>query len=196
MAINVNTYTKHTWVDDSSPDLDAENLNEIETGIKDNNDAIKAIAAAVVSQIVNDPDKIASMAALYAVNQTLGTLSTTVTNINSNLALKANASDLANKANASDLTALAQKTLANGYAGDAGTNNYTLKGLSAYLVVCATVAANNTGNMAVYVVVTGGEFNTGVISTLVTNNNFSIILNGWTLAITSSTYHTIAIKQL
>lgn len=96
MAINVNTYTKHTWVDDSSPDLDAENLNEIETGIKDNNDAIKAIAAAVVSQIVNDPDKIASMAALYAVNQTLGTLSTTVTNINSNLNDKANASDLAN----------------------------------------------------------------------------------------------------
>jgi hypothetical protein len=85
MAIPVNTYTKHNWVDDSSPDLDAENLNEIETGIKDNNDAIKAIAAAVVSQIVNDPDKIASMAALHAVNQTLGTLNTTVTNINSNL---------------------------------------------------------------------------------------------------------------
>lgn len=88
MAIPVNTYNKHTWVDNSSPDLEAEILNEIETGIKDNNDAIKAIAAAVVSQIVNDPDKIASMAALYAVNQTLGTLSTTVTNINSNLTNK------------------------------------------------------------------------------------------------------------
>ena len=110
--------------------------------------------------------------------------------------MKANTSDLANKANASDLTALAQKTLVNGYAGDAGTNNYTLKGLSAYLVVCATVAINNTNNMAVYIVVTGGEFNTGVISTLVTNNNFSIVLNGWTLAITSNTYHTTAIKQL
>ena len=85
MAINVNTYTKHDWIDNSSPDLEAEILNEIETGIGDNNDAIKAIAAAVVSQIVNDPDKIASMAALYAVNQTLGNLSTTVTNINSNL---------------------------------------------------------------------------------------------------------------
>lgn len=85
MAINVNTYTKHDWVDNSSPDLEAEILNEIETGIGDNNDAIKAIAAAVVSQIVNDPDKIASMAALYAVNQALGSLSTTVTNINSNL---------------------------------------------------------------------------------------------------------------
>lgn len=89
MAIPVNTYTKHNWVDDSSPDLEAEVLNEIETGIKDNNDAIKAIAAAVVSQIVNDPDKIASMAALYAVNQTLGNLSTTVTNINSNLVVNA-----------------------------------------------------------------------------------------------------------
>lgn len=107
--------------------------------------------------------------------------------VNSNLALKANASDL---------TALVQKTLVNGYTGDAGTNNYTLKGLSAYLVVCATVAANNTSNMAVYIVVTGGEFNTGVISTLVANNAFSIVLNGWTLAITSNTYHTTAIKQL
>lgn len=87
MAINVNTYTKHNWVDNSSPDLEAEILNEIETGIGDNNDAIKAIAAAVVSQIVNDPDKIASMAALHAVNQTLGSLSTTVTNINSKFKL-------------------------------------------------------------------------------------------------------------
>lgn len=90
MAINVNTYTKHDWIDNSSPDLEAEILNEIETGIGDNNDAIKAIAAAVVSQIVNDPDKIASMAALYAVNQTLGNLSTTVTNINSNLSVIGN----------------------------------------------------------------------------------------------------------
>ena len=97
MAINVNTYTKHDWVDNSSPDLEAEILNEIETGIGDNNDAIKAIAAAVVSQIVNDPDKIASMAALYAVNQALGSLSTTVTNINSNLSNKANTSDIIDK---------------------------------------------------------------------------------------------------
>ena len=101
MAIPVNTYNKHTWVDNSSPDLEAEILNEIETGIKDNNDAIKAIAAAVVSQIVNDPDKIASMAALYAVNQTLGTLSTTVTNINSNLAGLGNSK--ADKAQVHDL---------------------------------------------------------------------------------------------
>jgi hypothetical protein len=189
MAIPVNTYNKHTWVDNSSPDLEAEILNEIETGIKDNNDAIKAIAAAVVSQIVNDPDKIASMAALYAVNQTLGTLSTTVTNINSNLALKANASDLTN---------LAQKTLINGYAGDAGTNSYDLIALSAYLVICSTVGNNNTSNIAAYIVVAGGGIsNTGTIFTLVSNNNFSVTLtNGIKLAITSSTYHTAAIKQL
>lgn len=131
---------------------------------------------------------LATTAGVAALDAVMGkTLQDQITQTNSNLALKANASDL---------TALAQKTLANGYAGDAGTNNYTLKGLSAYLVVCATVAANNTSNMAVYVVVTGGEFNTGVISTLVTNNNFTIVLNGWTLAITSSTYHTTAIKQL
>ena len=44
----------------------------MEEGIKGNSDAIEAIAAAVVSQIVNDPDKIASMAALYSVNQKIG----------------------------------------------------------------------------------------------------------------------------
>lgn len=85
MAINVDTYTGHTWVDNSTPDLEAEILNEIEEGIRKNNTAIKAVLSALVSQITNDPDKFASMAALYAVNQNLGTLSTTVTNINSNL---------------------------------------------------------------------------------------------------------------
>lgn len=85
MVINVDTYTGHTWVDNSTPDLEAEVLNEIEEGIRKNNTAIKAVLNALVSQITNDPDKFASMAALYAVNQNLGTLSTTVTNLNSNL---------------------------------------------------------------------------------------------------------------
>ena len=46
----------------------------MEEGIKGNSDAIEEIAAAVVSQIINDPDKIASMAALYAVNQKVSAL--------------------------------------------------------------------------------------------------------------------------
>jgi hypothetical protein len=94
MAINVDTYTGHTWVDNSTPDLEAEVLNEIEEGIRKNNTAIKAVLNALVSQITNDPDKFASMAALYAVNQNLGTLSTTVTNINSNLSVIGDASSV------------------------------------------------------------------------------------------------------
>ena len=84
----------------------------------------------------------------------------------------------------------------NRYVGDAGTNSYTLKALTAYLVICATVANNNTGNIAAYIIVPGGEHNTGAVAILVDNNNFSIILNGWTLAITGNTYHTTAIEQL
>ena len=67
-------YVKQLWKNkpDTSTPLSAERLLHMEDGIKENSDAIEAIAAAVVSQIVNDPDKIASMAALYAVNQKIG----------------------------------------------------------------------------------------------------------------------------
>ena len=54
---------------DTSTPLSAERLTHQEDGIKANSDAIQELAAAVVSQIVNNPDKIASMAALYAVDQ-------------------------------------------------------------------------------------------------------------------------------
>lgn len=65
------SYVKQLWKNkpDTSTPLSAERLLHIEEGIKGNSDAIEALAAAVVSQIVNDPEKIASMAALYAVNQ-------------------------------------------------------------------------------------------------------------------------------
>lgn len=66
----------------------------------------------------------------------------------------------------------------------------------AYLVICATVGSGNAGNIAVYAIVTGEANKTGAISKIVDNNNFSIILNGLTLAITGNSYHTTAIKQL
>lgn len=71
---NFVAYVKQMWKNkpDTSTPLSADRLLHIEDGIKGNSDAIEAIAAAVVSQIVNDPDKIASMAALYAVNQKIG----------------------------------------------------------------------------------------------------------------------------
>jgi hypothetical protein len=112
-----------------------------------------------------------------------------IAKLNSNLALKANASNL---------TAIAQKTLINDYAGNAGTNSYDLSALSAYLVICSTVGNSNVTSIAAYIVVAGGGIgNTGTISTLVNNSNFSAALtNGIKLAITSNTYHTLAIKQL
>lgn len=64
-------YVKQTWANRPSTNspLSAERLNHIENGIKENSDGIEALAAAVVSQIMNDPDKIASAAALFAVNE-------------------------------------------------------------------------------------------------------------------------------
>lgn len=73
---NFAAYIAQLWRNkpDTSTPLSAERLRHIEDGIKGNSDAIEAIAAAVVNQIVNDPDKIASMAALYAVNQKVSAL--------------------------------------------------------------------------------------------------------------------------
>ena len=73
---NFAAYIAQLWRNkpDTSTPLSAERLRHIEDGIKGNSDAIEAIAAAVINQIVNDPDKIASMAALYAVNQKVSAL--------------------------------------------------------------------------------------------------------------------------
>lgn len=77
---NFVAYVKQAWKNkpDTSTPLSAARLTHLEDGIKGNSDAIEKIAAAVVSQIVNDPNKIASMAALYSVNQA-------VTQLNSDL---------------------------------------------------------------------------------------------------------------
>ena len=73
---NFVAYVKQAWKNkpDTSTPLSAERLTHQEEGVKGNSDAIQELAAAVVSQIVNNPDKIASMAALYAVNQKVTTL--------------------------------------------------------------------------------------------------------------------------
>lgn len=71
---NFVAYVKQAWKNkpDTSTPLSAPRLLHMEDGIKMTSDAIEKIAEAVVSQIVNDPNKIASMAALYAVNQKIG----------------------------------------------------------------------------------------------------------------------------
>lgn len=73
---NFIAYAKQAWKNkpDTSTPLSAARLTHLEEGIKSNSDAIEKIAAAVVSQIVNDPNKIASMASLYSVNQTVAQL--------------------------------------------------------------------------------------------------------------------------
>ena len=82
---NFIAYAKQAWKNkpDTSTPLSAARLTHLEEGIKSNSDAIEKIAAAVVSQIVNDPHKIASMASLYSVNQT-------VAQLNSDLAIVGN----------------------------------------------------------------------------------------------------------
>lgn len=68
-------YVKQLWKNkpDTSTPLSADRLTHLENGIKGNSDAIEKLAAAVINQITNDPNKIASMAALYSVKQTLDT---------------------------------------------------------------------------------------------------------------------------
>ena len=67
---NFVAYAKQAWKNkpDTSTPLSAARLTHLEDGVKGNSDAIEKIAAAVVSQIVNDPNKIPSMAALFSVN--------------------------------------------------------------------------------------------------------------------------------
>lgn len=74
-------YVKQAWYNkpNTATPVEASRLLHIEDGIKGNSDAIEKIAAAVVSQIVNDPDKIASMAALFSVNQNLANLTNEIT---------------------------------------------------------------------------------------------------------------------
>lgn len=78
-------YVKQAWYNkpNTSTPVEASRLLHIENGIKGNSDAIEKIAAAVVSQIVNDPNKIASMAALFSVNQNLTKLNSDFTNLGS-----------------------------------------------------------------------------------------------------------------
>ena len=82
---NFIAYAKQAWKNkpDTSTPLSAARLTHLEEGIKSNSDAIEKIAAAVVSQIVNDPNKIASMASLYGVNQTVAQLNSDLDNITS-----------------------------------------------------------------------------------------------------------------
>lgn len=77
-------YVKQAWYNkpNTATPVEASRLLHIENGIKGNSDAIEKIAAAVVSQIVNDPDKIASMAALFSVNQNLANLTNEITSNN------------------------------------------------------------------------------------------------------------------
>lgn len=81
------TYVKQTWENRPSTKspVSAGRLGHMEDGIKSNSDAIEKVAAAVLSTIVNDPDKIASMAALYAVNQTVAANAAAIAELNSNI---------------------------------------------------------------------------------------------------------------
>lgn len=90
-------YVKQIWKNkpDTSTPVSAERLNHIEEGIKANSDALAALAAVVCDQVLNDPEKIASLAALYSVDKKIGNTAnlpnsavdvvTALTTLNSNL---------------------------------------------------------------------------------------------------------------
>ena len=68
---NFTAYVKQAWANRpalTSP-LSAARFNHMEAGIKANSDAIEQIANAVLSNIVNDPNKIASMAVAYSLQE-------------------------------------------------------------------------------------------------------------------------------
>lgn len=85
-------YVKQIWKNkpDRTTPITAAALTHIEDGIKGNSDAINKIAQAVVDNIVNDPQKIASMAALYAVNESVKKNATAIETVNNNLSQKLN----------------------------------------------------------------------------------------------------------
>lgn len=87
---NFIAYAKQAWKNkpDTSTPLSAARLTHLEEGIKSNSDAIEKIAAAVVSQIVNDPNKIASMASLYSVNQTVAQLNSDLGEVKTDISLQ------------------------------------------------------------------------------------------------------------
>lgn len=84
---NFTAYVKQIWENRPSTKspVSAERLGYMEDGIKMNSDAMEKVAAAVLSTIVNDPDKIASMAALYAVNQTVTANAAAIAELNSKI---------------------------------------------------------------------------------------------------------------
>ena len=80
-------YVKQIWKNkpDRTTPITAATLTHMEDGIKGNSDAINEIAQAVVDNIVNDPQKIASMASLYAVNESVKKNASDIKDVNNNL---------------------------------------------------------------------------------------------------------------
>lgn len=89
-------YVKQIWKNkpDRTTPITAATLTHMEDGIKGNSDAINEIAQAVVDNIVNDPQKIASMASLYAVNESVKKNASDIKDVNNNLSKAAIKSDL------------------------------------------------------------------------------------------------------
>lgn len=98
-------YVKQIWKNkpDRTTPITAATLTHMEDGIKGNSDAINEIAQAVADNIVNDPQKIASMASLYAVNESVKKNASDIKDVNNNLSNKADKTSLSSYAQKSDL---------------------------------------------------------------------------------------------
>lgn len=79
-----------TWKDkpDKSTPILGEHIMTIESGIKANNEAIQELAAAVLTQIVNNPNKIASMAALFSVNDKVDSVISDLGDVKTDISLQ------------------------------------------------------------------------------------------------------------
>lgn len=89
MALTITPYPGQGWTNDSEPDLSAETLNAVDAGITLNSEAINAIANAIVNQFLNDPEKIASAALVYALKQSLDATNSNLIKVYSNRVLTA-----------------------------------------------------------------------------------------------------------
>lgn len=79
MPLTIPPYEGQGWTDNSTPDLSAETLNAVDDGIAAVTNGVNAIAAAVVNKIINDPEKIASIAVAYAQQQQINTINSILT---------------------------------------------------------------------------------------------------------------------
>ncbi len=104
------SYTRVNWQNapSTATPINAENLNKMDKGIDDIDEALDALESSIVGQFVNDATKINNAAATYDIHQRVNTINNNLDDINSQLASTTQQiNDLdANKAEKTDVNAI------------------------------------------------------------------------------------------